>query len=394
MQCVKTSRPERAFFYLDEMAALKLDPDLLTFKQLFRACAEAPHWVDGYHDVIFDAMFKMEGAEMAPTTEIYNTIIYAFSRAGDAVAAEFYFWEMRRKGLKQDEYTYASLMFAFAQSQTVGAKTYGSKGRYAKPAARKYNEEEQAYVDVGAKRVTELLSMGISKEYDIERGSRQSGQVVDIMDDDEEVQAAFKREIMFEAKEIRIKRAELEAKRAEIAARDKDAKLEQKGTTHLLGSEDDSDDAESLSGVNDTDADDNNQDPFMKKLLAEMKMEEEKERARREEEEDEYEGKEEEDEYEGEEEEGEVDGYAEGEAQYDEWNKDDEIDSDMEGGMFSEADQTFLDKEGSSGDNSRESISAAELSALMKELGFDNGSGDFDTSDRDEKKGRGECQVL
>jgi pentatricopeptide repeat protein len=51
-------------------------------------------------DILFDAMAAMEGAELPPTTEIYNTIIYAFGRAGDAAAAEYYFWEMREKGLR------------------------------------------------------------------------------------------------------------------------------------------------------------------------------------------------------------------------------------------------------------------------------------------------------
>ena len=60
--------------------------------------SQAPHWVDGYHDIIFDAMAKMEGAEIQPDVEIYNSIIYAFGRGGDTVAAEFYFWEMKRKG--------------------------------------------------------------------------------------------------------------------------------------------------------------------------------------------------------------------------------------------------------------------------------------------------------
>lgn len=44
-------------------------------------------------------MDRMEGAEMRPTKAIYDAIIYAFSRCGDTVAAEFYFWEMKRKGM-------------------------------------------------------------------------------------------------------------------------------------------------------------------------------------------------------------------------------------------------------------------------------------------------------
>ena len=35
-----TGNPERAFFYMDEMKALKIEPDLETFLHLFRSCAE------------------------------------------------------------------------------------------------------------------------------------------------------------------------------------------------------------------------------------------------------------------------------------------------------------------------------------------------------------------
>ena len=34
---------------------------------------QAPHWVDGYHDIIFDAMAKMEGAELMPTAEVLSS---------------------------------------------------------------------------------------------------------------------------------------------------------------------------------------------------------------------------------------------------------------------------------------------------------------------------------
>ena len=61
---------------------------------------------------------------------MYNAIIYAFSRAGDPVAAEFYFKEMREKGLRPGVYTFNTLLNAFRRSQSVGAATYGSKGRY------------------------------------------------------------------------------------------------------------------------------------------------------------------------------------------------------------------------------------------------------------------------
>ena len=43
--CSNTREAERAFFYMDEMRGYSLLPDALTFVALFRACAEAPHWV-------------------------------------------------------------------------------------------------------------------------------------------------------------------------------------------------------------------------------------------------------------------------------------------------------------------------------------------------------------
>lgn len=46
--CAKTGEAERAVFYLDEMKALGLRADAWTYVSLFRACAEAPHWVRGY----------------------------------------------------------------------------------------------------------------------------------------------------------------------------------------------------------------------------------------------------------------------------------------------------------------------------------------------------------
>lgn len=128
--CAATGRVERAFFYLDEMRARGIEPDSTLFLSLFRACAEAPHWVNGYHDILYDAMAAMEGAELIPSTEIYNCIIYAFGRAGDAKAAEFYFWEMRKKGIHQDLMTYNSLLGALSRAQAVGGKSYGIQVGY------------------------------------------------------------------------------------------------------------------------------------------------------------------------------------------------------------------------------------------------------------------------
>ena len=123
--CARTHNAERALFYVDEMKALKLEPDLHIFSALFRACAEAPHWVKGYEDIIYDAMCVMEGCELIPTAEIYNSIIFAFAKAGQPIAAEFYFWEMRAKGLATSATTYNSLLLALSNSQSTWAGRYG-----------------------------------------------------------------------------------------------------------------------------------------------------------------------------------------------------------------------------------------------------------------------------
>ena len=203
-RCSITKEAERAFFYMDEMKSLKVSPDVETFVHLFRACAEAPHWVDGYQDTIFDAMSRMEGAEIIPNTKIYNTIIYAFGRAGDSVAAEYYFWEMKRKGIVQDRVTYNSLLNAFGTEQLVYTKKYnmGIKGRFAKPADEELSEDEKDIATVGATRVAELYTQGIDQDT-LERGSRQKTVLTDSADDNEEYQEAIMEQIRHEAREKR-----------------------------------------------------------------------------------------------------------------------------------------------------------------------------------------------
>ena len=113
--CVQTYQVERAFNYLDEMKGSKVDLNATIFEKLFKCCGSAPHWVNGYQDIIFDAMALMEGSELVPTTEVYDSIIHSFGKAGDAAAAEFYFWEMREKGIEQTSTTYKHLFEAFAR---------------------------------------------------------------------------------------------------------------------------------------------------------------------------------------------------------------------------------------------------------------------------------------
>jgi pentatricopeptide repeat protein len=114
---IQTYNPERAFWYLEEMkgSLRNLTPSLQSYAKLFRSLAEAPMWVNGFHDIIFDAMAIVEGAEVVANTEMYDSIIFAFGKAGDAAAAEYYFWEMREKGIEQTVTTYNNLFSALAR---------------------------------------------------------------------------------------------------------------------------------------------------------------------------------------------------------------------------------------------------------------------------------------
>lgn len=154
--CAYKKEAERAFFYMDEMRVYNLEPDVHTFKAFFEAAGMAPHFVPGYQDTMFDAMAIMEGKELVPTNGIYESLIMAFAQARDPVAAEYYFWEMKRKGLRVRDSAYENLLEAYMMSQSVGAAKYGSLGRYNKPAPKKLTRDEQAMVDIGPARVAAL----------------------------------------------------------------------------------------------------------------------------------------------------------------------------------------------------------------------------------------------
>jgi pentatricopeptide repeat protein len=154
-QCEYRSQPERAFFLVDEMKELSIAPAHSTYVHLFRACAAAPHWVHGYHDIIFDAMCYMEGQELLPTKEVYNSVIFAFARAGDAAAALFYLREMQKKKLVPDETSYNYTLMAFANAQMVGAKAYGMLGRWARQPDPPDTPTQRLYKKVGFHKVNE-----------------------------------------------------------------------------------------------------------------------------------------------------------------------------------------------------------------------------------------------
>lgn len=154
--CFAKGESERSFFYLEEMRVFGLEPTLETFKNFFMAASTAPHYVPGYQDTLSDAMAMMEGKEMIPDAGVYESLIYAFGRARDPVAAEYYFWEMVRKGIDATPAAYENLFNAYKLAQSVGAKRYGTLGRYSRPAPKKLSPVDQALVDIGPVRAAEL----------------------------------------------------------------------------------------------------------------------------------------------------------------------------------------------------------------------------------------------
>lgn len=113
-QCEFRGQPERAFFLIDEMRLLDVAPTKQTFCKLIRACATAPVWVNGYEDIVSDALAMMEGQEIIPDVDVYNSVMYAFARAGDGAAADFYLQEMKRKRLAPDVKSYNHVFDAYA----------------------------------------------------------------------------------------------------------------------------------------------------------------------------------------------------------------------------------------------------------------------------------------
>jgi len=157
--CLHKGESERSFFYMDEMSVFGLEPTTTTFANFFRAASTAPHYIPGYQDTMFDAMAIMEGKELIPTAEVYESIIYGFGRARDPVAAEYYFWEMLRKGIKPTAACYESLFNAYMLAQSVGAKRYGSLGRYSRPPPKPLSAKDQAMVDVGPVKAAQLSKL-------------------------------------------------------------------------------------------------------------------------------------------------------------------------------------------------------------------------------------------
>jgi pentatricopeptide repeat protein len=211
-QCEHRGQPERAFFLVDEMKLHDLIPVKDTYCKLIRACGTAPMWVNGYQDIIFDAIAKVEGQELMPDLNLYNSVIYAFSKVGDGVAAEFYLQEMKRKNISPNTTSYNHVFTAYANNQLVGAKTYGKLGRYVRPAPPPDTERQALYKEAGFDVVNEELSKTFIKPDAPTRGKRQKTQYEDLYEFDDEAQEDFEANLRLEveAKKMRLQRDQAE----------------------------------------------------------------------------------------------------------------------------------------------------------------------------------------
>eukprot|EP01033_Poteriospumella_lacustris_P015530 gene15531-11111_t len=210
---------ERTFFVFREMVSLQLQPNTRSFSMLLHACGRAPWHVKGYEDIVFDALDLMEAAEYKPNKSIYTALINTFAQPGDAMAAEYYFWEMHRKGIQPDANTFNALLEAYARAQSVGLK-YGFKGRYTPPKPQPMSEDERAMIEIGAARYGKLMAAGLTAEpLQPGRGTKNELKKTILIDsfEDSDAREATMSQIRREAQEIRVARRaalekELEAK--------------------------------------------------------------------------------------------------------------------------------------------------------------------------------------
>ena len=83
---------------------------------------------------------------------------------------------MQLKGLKPSAVTYRNLFLAYSHAQSVGASTYGARGRYARPPERHLinpSPDEEDYINLGVNKVTSLMS---EQMYDGGDGDHTTGQ--------------------------------------------------------------------------------------------------------------------------------------------------------------------------------------------------------------------------
>jgi pentatricopeptide repeat protein len=231
---------ERSFFVFREMLLSRIQPNTESFCMLLHACSKAPYWVKGYEDIVYEAMDLIEAAEFEPNLKIYNAIINVFAQCGDPMAAEYYFWEMQRKGIPPDGTTYNVLLEAYARAQSVGVK-YGHKGRYTPPPPRPLTENEKAMREIGALRTGHIMASGVFAEpVQPGRGTKNEEKKIVLVDiyDDEEAREAAMTKIRQEAEKLREVRRRAVAKEMNLPMNSSETDTTDDGKVRITWSDD------------------------------------------------------------------------------------------------------------------------------------------------------------
>lgn len=98
------------------------------FITLLDAASKSPTFLEPFSNIVDEILDRAMGAGIVPTLDFYNAIILAYANQNDPVAAEYYYWEMKRKGIEPNDRTISILLSAYGNVQSVpGLVLPGSK---------------------------------------------------------------------------------------------------------------------------------------------------------------------------------------------------------------------------------------------------------------------------
>eukprot|EP01034_Spumella_vulgaris_P021262 gene21262-27285_t len=114
--CANTNNIERAFTLT--LGANHLVLDKWYFQNLIRICGEAQRWTVCQHgpELFLHVLALMSKQQFPAVSWTYKQVIETLCVTGNATAAEFYFWELVRKGHKPNEDVLEMLLEAYSNS--------------------------------------------------------------------------------------------------------------------------------------------------------------------------------------------------------------------------------------------------------------------------------------
>ncbi len=177
--CAKRAEFERAMGLMDEMEAKQIVPTRHTFHGLLRAASRAPLWIKAYGGVVDSLVQKMQGYSIPKNETTFRLLLGCYGAHGDAdgvntILRELEQWEERRRR-RTSPRTYLrncdtdkAIILAWAGCMSVG-EVLGSKPRYGclpqhiEADEKLKNEYRTVYVSRNAcEELEELRVMSIS----------------------------------------------------------------------------------------------------------------------------------------------------------------------------------------------------------------------------------------